>query len=252
MTKHSSILLISDHPEMASFVLDRIRQLNVDQEILSLVYTQEGPQAQALCDLGGRLVDLSCSEEISTIIRSYSLVLSIHCKNIFPSILVDQVLCINLHPGYNPFNRGWFPQAFSIINELPCGATLHRMTTQIDHGEIIAQNEISISDTDTSLDVYRNIIAAEKRLIVDNLPKILMGTFTGREPISTGTFNSKKDYAKLCQLNLQDIDTLENHLKLLRAVSHGDFQNAYITTTDGQRRYLKIHFFEDPDGKPID
>jgi len=237
---------------MASFVLDQIRQLNIDWGHLSLFYTQEGPQAQALCELGGRLVDLGRSEEISAIIQSYSLVLSIHCKNIFPSDLVEQVLCINLHPGYNPFNRGWFPQAFSIIDGLPCGATLHRMTTQIDQGEIIAQHQVPISDTDTSLEVYRKILAAEKRLVTDNLYKILMGTFNWKEPISTGTFNSKKDYAKLCQLNLQDIDTLENHLKLLRAVSHGDFQNAYITTTDGQRRYLKIHFFEDPDGKPID
>ena len=42
---------------------------------------------------------------------SYDLFLSLHCKQLFPDELVLNHRCINIHPGLNPYNRGWFPQA---------------------------------------------------------------------------------------------------------------------------------------------
>lgn len=47
----------------------------------------------------------------------YDLFFSMHCKQIFPNELVLNHRCINIHPGYNPYNRGWYPHVFSIINE---------------------------------------------------------------------------------------------------------------------------------------
>ena len=35
--------------------------------------------------------------------------------------------CINLHPGYLPHTRGYFPNIWSIVDDLPPGATLHYM-----------------------------------------------------------------------------------------------------------------------------
>ena len=48
-------------------------------------------------------------DDINKIIQTYDLVISIHCKQIFPEQLVNNVKCINVHPGYNPINRGWYP-----------------------------------------------------------------------------------------------------------------------------------------------
>ena len=252
MIQHQSLLIVSDHQELAKFVIAHVQRLDIDRLSFSLSYTEKGGATDEFQNLGGDLIDLSDPDRVSLIIESYQLVISVHCKQIFPKRLVENVLCINLHPGYNPFNRGWYPQVFSIINDLPCGATLHRMTDKIDSGEIIAQERIEIRETDTSLDLYKKILQAEKQLIVENLEHIIRGSFSCRKPTTVGTFNSKRDYAGLCRLDLGDIDTLENHIRLLRALSHGQYKNGYIETADGRRHYLKIYFFDGPEQLTLD
>ena len=53
---------------------------------------------------------LKVKENIDFLINEYDLIISLHCKQLFPSSLVEKVKCINIHPGLNPNNRGWFPQ----------------------------------------------------------------------------------------------------------------------------------------------
>src|SRR5687768_5901648 len=88
------------------------------------------------------LKPIHLKSEFQEIIKAYDLVISLHCKQLFPAELVKAVRCINIHPGYNPYNRGWFPQVFSIINKLPAGATIHEIDEEIDHGKIIAQQQV--------------------------------------------------------------------------------------------------------------
>ena len=83
--------------------------------------------------------DLRISENLEIIIESYDLVISIHCKQLFPKKMIDNVRCFNVHPGYNPINRGWYPQVFAIINDLEVGATIHEITEDLDGGAIIAR-----------------------------------------------------------------------------------------------------------------
>ena len=61
-------------------------------------------------------INLKNKLEVDIVMSNFSLVISLHCKQLFPSQLVKAVRCINVHPGFNPYNRGWFPQVFSIIN----------------------------------------------------------------------------------------------------------------------------------------
>ncbi|MDE4980571.1 formyl transferase, partial [Francisella tularensis subsp. holarctica] len=44
------------------------------------------------------------------LIGKYDLGLSCHSKQLLPTKLVNSVLCINIHHGLKPYNRGWFPQ----------------------------------------------------------------------------------------------------------------------------------------------
>ena len=53
---------------------------------------------------------LNVHKQVSNITKNYNLVMSIHCKQLFPTELVNNVRCVNVHPGLNPYNRGWFPQ----------------------------------------------------------------------------------------------------------------------------------------------
>lgn len=122
--------------------------------------------------------------------NNYDLGISCHSKQLFPAKLVTTVLCINIHPGLNPYNRGWFPQVFSIINKLPIGATIHVMDEEIDHGDIIIQEEVKINSFENSLDVYNKVQAKEIELFQQVIDDIVENNIKKIKPKSEGNYNS--------------------------------------------------------------
>jgi methionyl-tRNA formyltransferase len=185
------------------------------------------------------ILNLKTPENINHIIKNYTLVISAHCKQIFPPNLVDNIRCINLHPGLNPYNRGWYPQVFSLINKLPIGATIHEIDNELDHGPIIFQEEIKISPYDTSLEVYNKVIQKEIELFKNNFYNIIIGNYQTILPKSEGNLNYKKDFKELCELDLNQKGTLKEHIDLLKALTHGDFYNAFFIEDD-HKVYIKL------------
>lgn len=177
-------------------------------------------------------------EEIS---KTYDLIFSLHCKQLFPDELVRKVKCINVHPGLNPYNRGWFPQVFSIINHKKAGATIHEIDEELDHGAIIAQKEIVIEKWDTSLTAYNKIQNAEVELLKENLQIILDGNYKVKLPDEEGNVNLKKDFNALCAIDLEKKVTMNEAIDYLRAMTHGKYKNAYFTDQQsGKRIYVTI------------
>jgi len=164
-------------------------------------------------------------EDVVDIHECYAIVFSLHCKKVFPKRLVNSVRCINIHPGFNPHNRGMFPHVWSIINGLPTGATIHEMDDQIDHGKILARATVPIDIYDTSETLYQKVINCEMLLLEYYLPKILSGELKAFEPESEGNYNSLADFKKLCQIDIAEHGKTYN---LFRALSHGNYKNARI------------------------
>lgn len=183
---------------------------------------------------------INIQQEKEEIIENYDLILSVHCKQIFPKELVDKVLCINIHPGYNPYNRGWFPHVFSINNKLPAGATLHLMDEKIDHGPIIDQEQIEINEWETSFDVYNRILKLEVEIINRNIEKLLCNDFGTKEIDEEGNINLKRDFDNLCELDLNERLTMREAIDRLRSLTHGDYKNAYFFDSKGNKVYVKI------------
>lgn len=179
---------------------------------------------------------------------SYDLVLSLHCKQLFPVELISTVKCINIHPGLNPYNRGWFPQVFSIINKLPAGATIHEIDEQLDHGHIIAQRPVHIESYDTSLTAYEKILDAEIELLRAHINTIVEGTYKSAAPHTEGNLNLKKDFNALCKIDLDKKASYREVIDHLRALSHGDYKNAFYEE-NGRRVYLSVNFESSPDVK---
>ena len=126
--------------------------------------------------LSVKLESIDMKNDYASLIGKYELIFSLHCKQLFPAELVNKVKCINVHPGFNPYNRGWFPQVFSILNGFKSGATIHEIDEQLDHGNIIAQKEVAIEQYDTSLSAYEKIQATEIELLKENIDSILNGS----------------------------------------------------------------------------
>ena len=183
---------------------------------------------------------LDVKTEVESILNLYNLVISLHCKQLVPAELHTRIRCINIHPGLNPHNRGWFPQVFSIINKKPLGATIHEIDSEIDHGPIIDQAVVPIHSWDTSLTAYNRVMEAELHLIERRLIDIIDGDYKTTQVTEEGNLNLKKDFDQLCRLDLKEEATVGAVIDRLRATTHGDYRNSYFIDESGQKVFVML------------
>ena len=184
---------------------------------------------------------IDLKDQLDLVIERYNLIISLHCKQLFPNRLVSSIRCINIHPGFNPYNRGWFPQVFSILNKLPIGVTIHEMDDKLDHGPIILQKEVKISSYDTSYDVYKKIQNLEIELLTNNLRDIIDNNYKSILPKSEGNINFKKNFDDLCEIDLDKVVRFRDAIDYLRALSFHGYENAYFYDEDGRKISVEIN-----------
>lgn len=187
-----------------------------------------------------RFRPLRLKDQDDAFFDSYDLFLSLHSKQLFPAALVENHLCINVHPGLNPHNRGWFPQVFSILNGLPIGVTIHQMDAELDHGPILWQEALEIRADDTSKDIYDRILAKEIDMLEQHLSDLLSGNYTLTPMASEGNINYKRDFDALCEIDRDAPATYGQVIDHLRALTHAPYQNAYFYDADGKKIYVGI------------
>lgn len=233
------ILVITDNKVMYDFFSNLIKS-NLYKDILfDFRYSKKNNVFSKLyTDSNFIAVDLK--NDCDNIVKEYDLVFSLHCKQLFPSELVNNVRCINVHPGLNPFNRGWFPQVFSIINKLPIGVTIHEMDEELDHGPIIVQKELEIKAWETSYDVYKRIQELEIELLRENLLKIINNDYKAVHPDSEGNVNLKKDFNELCEIDLDKKVSYREAIDFFRSMSFKGYKNAYFYDEEGNKIFVEI------------
>lgn len=189
-----------------------------------------------------RVFDMRNDNDVNHILNNHDLIISIHCKQIFPPKIINNIKCINIHPGYNPINRGWYPQVFAIIKDLPIGATIHEMDNQLDNGNIIARAFVEKEITDTSETLYNKIVKKEIELLSMSLESIIENSYQSFKPENEGELYLKKDFRDLCELNLNEKFTTIQFINKLRALSHGEFKNAFfIDPSTGKKIYVSVN-----------
>jgi dTDP-4-amino-4,6-dideoxyglucose formyltransferase len=191
---------------------------------------------------------LNVRRDWSEVVGQFDLVFSAHCKQLFPAELVNQVRCVNLHPGLNPHNRGWYPQAFSILNGLPLGATLHRMDAELDHGAMYDQEPVTLVPWDTSLSAYEKVQAAEAVIMRRSFRGVLEDTMPELTP-GEGNLNLRADFDALREIDLNQTVTFQQAIDRLRALTHGNFNNAYFTTLAGRKVWVRLAL--EPDAEQL-
>jgi methionyl-tRNA formyltransferase len=184
---------------------------------------------------------LNVKENVEMILQSFNLIISYHCRQLFPAEIVSNIRCVNIHPGFNPYNRGWYPGVFSIANRLPAGATIHEIDEKIDNGPIIAQKQIEILPEDTSGTVYPKIIQAEYDLLDEWFMPMVTGKYDTFFPKEKGNLNYKKDYYAFQKLDLEETVKAGELINRLRALTHAPYQNAYyIDKKTGDKIYVSV------------
>ncbi len=243
-----SILVVSDNEVIVS---EFIKLLNASPLLLANRSFRFAcyPKHESLVNkkISGYTIEpLDMKTEYDSIIAKHDLVISAHCKQIFPSPLVTRVKCINIHPGYNPYNRGWYPQVFSILNGLPLGATIHEIDEELDHGKIIDREKVQLQASDTSLSAYERVQKTEIKLLERNLKKILEDTYKTFTPEEEGNVNFKKDFEALREIKLDEQVTFKQAIDRLRALSHPPFKNAYfVDQVTNERIWVRVDLEKD-------
>jgi methionyl-tRNA formyltransferase len=167
------------------------------------------------------------------------------------SILFDYILkpeflrlfpsgVINLHPAFLPYNRGQYPNVWSIVEGTPAGATLHYIDAHIDTGDIIARKEVAVEPVDTGESLYRKLERASLNLFQETWPLLKAGK-AERIPqtLGSGTFHYTRDTEKIDRLDPERTYRARDLINILRARTFPPYRGAYIEA-GGKRVYLRL------------
>ncbi len=110
------------------------------------------------------------------VIRSHSpkLVVMAGFMRILTPIFTSQIEAINLHPSLLPLFKGANAIMRSFESGMKVGGvTIHRVSQELDSGEILAQACVGIAEEDTLESFTRNIQETEYRLLPEVVKKLL-------------------------------------------------------------------------------
>ena len=94
-----------------------------------------------------------------------------------PFILETAPLALNLHWGLSPYYRGTHCTEWALINWDPynIGVTIHKLTAQIDGGEIIAQRRATVTQDTTSAEIDMELTRLGTQALLDILDALSCG-----------------------------------------------------------------------------
>ncbi len=107
---------------------------------------------------------------------------------------LPKIMAINMHPSLLPNYPGRFPAEWAILNgETETGISLIKMNEKFDKGELLVQEKLTISDTDTRENLYSKLFTLGADTLVTALPKIAAGEIQPTpQPNIENIFNARQ------------------------------------------------------------
>jgi methionyl-tRNA formyltransferase len=153
--------------------------------------------------------------------------------------------CINLHPAFLPYNRGNYPNVWSIVEKTPAGVTLHYIDEGLDTGDIVAQEKVVIEPTDTGGTLYRKLELAALELFQRTWPSIELGTAPRRrQRAEPGTCHRRTDVGAIDEIDLEHMYRAEDLINILRARTFPPHPGAFFRS-NGKKIYLSLGLSEE-------
>lgn len=149
--------------------------------------------------------------------------------------------CINLHPALLPYNRGAYPNVWSIVDQTPAGVTLHYMDEGIDTGDIISQREVEVEPIDTGESLYRKLEMASLELFTETWP-LIRSRQAPRvcQMEDAGTCHRMRDVESIDEIDLDRAYTARDIIDTIRARSFPPFRGAYFMHK-GRKVFMRLH-----------
>lgn len=236
------VCIITDNDFLFMEFNNIIREQTLDRDYkFDFFYTEGNKTFEEKYSMSAQLKPVNLKKVDPEVWENYDVFLSLHSRQLFPNALVNGYRCINVHPGYSPYNRGVYPQAFCILNKKPAGVTIHEIDAEVDHGPIIYREHVTIEDSDTTSDVLQRIRKKEVELLNLHIRELLDGTYEIQTVDNLiGNINYKKDFNELCEIDLNRQATYGEVIDFLRAMTCDGYDNAYFIDKNGEKVYVKI------------
>ena len=142
--------------------------------------------------------------DYDTIVNSNAdIVITCAYGQIIPKAILDypRLGCINVHASLLPKYRGGAPIHWCLINgEEKTGITIMYMAEKMDNGDIISQEEYTISATDNVGTLHEKLSKIGANLLISTLPSIIEGTNKRIKQVEsevTFAYNIKREEEKL-------------------------------------------------------
>ena len=184
MTNPRIVLLASGSGTIAQAIIDAQHSGELKAEIACVISDQADAKVLERAEAAGITTKIIAMVEnradwdqqiISTLTELQpDLVVSAGFMRILSAECVSKFKIVNSHPALLPL----FPGAHAVRDALAAGATktgttIHWIDAGVDTGEIIAQEEVEITPSDTEESLHERIKIVERRLYVATLQKLL-------------------------------------------------------------------------------
>ena len=182
-------------------------------------------------------------------LKGVDCILSVHCNVILPPQVIDAVPHpLNLHPGYLPYGRGYWPTYWAVADESPAGCTLHRMAPLVDRGEIVAQKRVPLLPTDTGETLTRRVVEAEAVLLRQAWPRVRSGRYSIFRAKGAGTYHDRAEGLSARRLSGGETMSARRLVNLIRAFTDARFDGASVRL-GGREVFLRLALHEAAKGK---
>lgn len=156
---------------------------------------------------------------------------------------------VNVHPSYLPYNRGSYPNVWSILERTPAGVSLHYIDEGIDTGAIIARKKVPVDPVDTGATLYRKLEKSCIQLFVNTWPQIVAGTVT---PIAQnrdeGTYHRTADVNSVDEIDLDKSYKAKELIDLIRARTFPPYRGAFFRV-GGEKVYVRLELIAEDEYK---
>ena len=125
---------------------------------------------------------------------------------------------VNTHPSLLPHNRGKHFSFWALVEQAPFGVSLHFVTTQIDAGDVIAQQRIPYDWSDTGGSLYAQAKTQMIELFRSTYPSLRSGSISAhQQELSAGSFHRSDEISEASEIKLDEHYSARSLLNLLRA-----------------------------------
>ena len=151
--------------------------------------------------------------------------LSINFMTILPEEIftIPKIGSVNLHPSYLPYNRGNWPETWSIIEDKPAGVSLHMIDKGIDTGPIIAQEKVAFDLSDTAESLGKKVEIAGVNLLKNIWPSLCKGEVLLKAQDKKYKLKTQSDFKASQALDLHEVMKVGDVIKRLCAYTMPEY-----------------------------